>query len=164
MQRKWAAAGYCATLLIFFLAGCSTGDSEPGPSVPREASLGGHVLFRVDGGFAGVRQTLSIDDSGLAVARDERRGTETRRRLDAARLAELRTAFANVDDRERPPARRPPGRCPDCLQFTLAATVDGERHDVRTHVPARSPAYREVMTLLSEILRDMLSPGEDFRK
>lgn len=149
--------------LCLFLAACSLDASAPSAAPSRDRSLGGHILFEISGGFAGLRQSLSIDDRGLALARDERRRLEVPRQLSVAQLAEIKSAFAKVDDGKQSP-RELSHPCADCLQHTLTATIGGERHNVRTQVPSQATPYGEVMALLSQILRDALSSGEVRKK
>ena len=43
----------------------------------------------MSGGFAGIRQSLVIDDTGMIVVQDEKRGNIVRGQLESVRLAEL---------------------------------------------------------------------------
>jgi len=120
--------------------------------------LGGHVDFQVGGGIAGNRQSLSIGNDGQAVARDDERGTEGRQRLDAARLGQLRTAFAKVEARDERPSPSLSRPCADCVYYSVKATIDGVRHRATLTAGGQdSSPYREVIALLSTILQETLS-------
>jgi hypothetical protein len=141
----------CAAAAISLAVGACTAVE----TVPARQDLGGHVDFQVGGGFAGVRQYLSISDEGQAVARDEKRGTEARQQLDAAQLAHIRAAFAKVASSED---RKLSRRCADCIQYSVSATIDGARHQATLVAGAQeTSSYGEVISLLSKILQETLS-------
>ncbi len=97
-------------------------------AAPGQATLDGQVEFYLSGGFAGIRQNLIVDDSGLIVVQDEKRGKIARGQLDPVRLAEVRAAFMKVDADTGSATRQLGGRCADCYQYTIKATIGGKHH------------------------------------
>lgn len=75
------------------LGACNAVEIAP----PRQDTLDVQVEFYLSGGFAGNRQSLKIDGTGLIVVQDNKRGNIARGQLDPVRLAEIRAAFMKID-------------------------------------------------------------------
>lgn len=119
-------------------------------------TLGGQIEFQASGGIAGMRQTLTIDDAGIAVARDERRHREKRTQLPATRLVEIKAAFSKIDPKQRDGAASRP-QCADCYEYKVIATIDGTHYEgaADTQTLATSP-YRDAIPPLLRLLRETL--------
>lgn len=126
-------------------------------AMPLQATLGGHVEYYLSGGLPGIRQSLTIDDTGLVDARDDKHRKMARGQLDPARLAELRAAFMKINTNPGSTTQRLDTRCADCYQHTVKAIIGGRHHyvDVRTTALQASP-YGEIVRSLSQILRETL--------
>lgn len=127
-------------------------------AVHGQNTLGGRIEFSMSGGFAGIRQGLTVDDTGQTITNDEKRGLSIRGQLDAVRLAELRTAFKAIDVEDGTMTQRSGSRCADCFQYTIEATIGGRHHRAAMNSTSihKSP-YGDIVKILSQILREMLS-------
>jgi len=135
-------------------AGCNAVDIVP----PGQNTLGGKVEFYMSGGFAGIRQSLIVDDNGLIIVQDDKRGKLVRGQLDPVRQAEIRAAFMKIDTEAGTMTQRLDALCADCFQYTIKSTVGGKRHQVvvNSAVFQDSP-YHEIVKALVQILRETLS-------
>jgi hypothetical protein len=125
---------------------------------PLQETLGGHVEYYLSGGLSGIRQSLTIHDTGLIDARDDKRGKMARGQLDPVRLAEIRAAFMKIDAEAGTTTQGLAVRCADCYQYTIKATVGGRRHQVAVSSAAlQASPYDEIVKSLSQILRETLS-------
>lgn len=145
--------------LVVLLACCTLGACKTVETVtPLQATLSGQVEFSVSGGFAGIRQSLTVDSTGLIVARDDRRGKVARGQLDPARLAEIWEVLMSVNAEAGATTQRLDARCVDCFQYTIMSTTGGRRHRANVSSTALSASpYGEVVKSLSQILRDTIS-------
>lgn len=140
-------------LMVGLLVGACTPAVTAG--YPR---LGGEIEFKVSGGLAGVRRSLRIFNDGQVVARDDRRGTEARQKLDSARLAQIKAAFPTIATNQAPGARGQLLRCADCFLYLISATLDNVHHRVSIQSGAPPNAdYGKAAELLLTILRETLS-------
>lgn len=145
--------------LIVLLACCMFGACKAVETVaPLQTTPGGQVEFSVSGGFAGIRQSLTVDGTGLIVARDDKRGKVVRGQLDPARLAEIWAVFMKINPEAGATTQRLDARCKDCFQYTIMSTAGGRRHRASVSSAALSASpYGEVVKSLSQILRETLS-------
>jgi hypothetical protein len=145
--------------LVVLLACCTLGACKTVEAVtPLQATLSGQVEFSVSGGFAGIRQSLTVDGTGLIVARDDRRGKVARGQLDPVRLAEIWAVFMKINPEAGATTQRSDARCMDCFQYTIMSTAGGRRHRASVSSAALSALpYGEVVKSLSQILRETLS-------
>jgi len=145
--------------LAFIVACCVLGACKTVDfAASAQATLGGQVEFYLSGGFAGIRQSLEIDDSGTIVVQDKKRGNIVRGQLESVRLADLRAAFMKIDVEPGSTSRQLGTRCADCYQYTINATVGGKHHHVAVNsaVLQTSP-YGEIVQSLAQILHETLS-------
>ena len=146
----------CLTLVCTFCAisACKVVET----AAPFQATLGGYIEYSLSGGLSGNRQSLTIDDTGLINARDDKRRKMARGQLDPARLAELRAAFMKINENPGPAKQRSGARCADCYNYSVKATIGGRLHhfDLNSLALPASP-YGEVVQSLSQILSETLS-------
>jgi len=127
-------------------------------ATPGQATLGGQIEFYMSGGFAGIRQSLMVDETGVIVVQDDKRGTIVRGQLDPARLAEIRSAFMKIDVEAGAMTRQLGVRCADCYQYTIKAAVGGKRHHVAVNsVVLQVSPYNEIVISLAQIMHETLS-------
>lgn len=155
--QKIGVALACASCL---LVACKTVESVTPPRV----TLGGQVRFSLSGGFAGIRQHLTIDDTGRIQVRDERRGKTVHGQLDPARLAAIRAAFMNIDPEAGPVKTPMDTRCRDCLYCSIQATVDGRHHRASAATTFSHSPYGELAASLSRILHETLGQPSNMSK
>jgi len=146
---------FCLTLA---LTCCAIGACKAAETaIPLEATLGGHVEYSLSGGLPGIRQSLTIHDTGLVEARDDKHRKMARGQLDPARLAELRAAFMKINANPETATQRLGTRCADCYQHTIKATISGRHHHVDVNSTAlQASPYGEIARSLSQILRETL--------
>jgi hypothetical protein len=146
------------TCLTWVLACCAVGACKAvETTMPLQATLGGHVEYSMSGGLSGIRQSLTIHDSGLVEARNDKRGKTALGQLDPTHLAELRAAFNKINANPETIPQRLDARCADCFQHTIRAIIGGKHHrvDVNSMALQASP-YGEIVRFLSQILRETL--------
>jgi len=127
-------------------------------AVPGQYTLGGQIEFYISGGFAGIRQSLIVDDTGLIVGKDDKRGISRRGQLDPDRLAKVRAVFMAIDVEDGNTTQRSGSRCADCFRYTIKATIGGKHHRVSLNSTAiQISPYGEAVNSLSQILHETLS-------
>ncbi len=127
-------------------------------AAPFQATLGGHVEYSFNGGISGHRQSLTIDDTGLIDARDDKHKKMARGQLAPARLADLRAAFMKIKENPETAKQRLGARCADCIHYSVRATIDGRHHQVDVNsVALQASPYHEVVQSLSQILSETLT-------
>jgi hypothetical protein len=153
-RSRLAERNRLAVLLTCCAIGaCKVVESAP----PSHPTLNGRIEFSVGGGFAGVRQGLTIDDAGVIDAHDEKRGTTVRAQLAPERLAAIRAAFQKIEP-DAAVAHPPGARCADCFRYSIRATVGGRSHAVAvSSVTVQASHYGEIVSALAQILRETLS-------
>ena len=125
---------------------------------PQQLKLGGHVEYSMSGGFAGIRQSLTIQDTGQIEAHDEKYGKVVRGQLDAARLARLRATLIKISANSETTSPRLGTGCTDCYQHTVKATFGDRRFQVYMNSMAlQASPNGELVRTLSLILREVLS-------
>lgn len=162
MPFRFSMCYYLHVLVIF---GCCFIGACQAISPSSRALLGGKIEFKASGGFAGIRQSLTVGDDGTCLARDDRIRKEVSCRLSPELLMELKSAFRKcapiVETNTLPVAKQ----CADCFYYSIKATVEGTAHEVNiSMLNAESSPYGRVVLSLSQILRETLAKAEKLKE
>jgi len=149
-------------LLVAF-ASCVPAGGTAGRS-PAAADPGAwEIELGVSGGIAGIRQQLSVRSSGELNAADLRHDKRVALRATPAQVTRISGILSRLGaEATLRNAPRLPGRCRDCINYTLKAVVDGRRHQaVISSMAVKDSQYAELLTALSAMLREALAAKSD---
>ncbi len=140
-------------LPLALLIGCSNSNSQPMATeqgkAPSATPNSWTIMLSISGGFAGMRRQITIEENGKWQASDRRLGHKAGK-LTVEQLAKLEKTVMVLED--TPPQSGPsfPGRCADCIEMKMDATVDGKSYKVTTH--SGDGLAQPYANLLSQIL------------
>ena len=81
------------------------------------------VILSYSGGFAGIRRSIALDHTGLAVFRDEKLKTKTEKMLEPDHLQVFADLVKILPGREAADTRSK--QCRDCINYSLVVVYDG---------------------------------------
>lgn len=144
-------------------AACSTGNDSPvgtkQAQLPLENAQRWRVELNISGGFAGIRRQITVNADGSLIATDGRQGSKVERTLQTEQLAKLNTVVAALESAPTAQSGRAfPGRCADCIQSRLNATVNGKTYTatVRSGEKPAQP-FDDLIAQLAQLLQETLS-------
>lgn len=148
-------------LLLALLVGCSGTDSQPVTSQQDSSTVAtSHswtIELSVSGGITGMQRQLTIEDSGNWRASDRSQGHKSGT-LPTEQLTQLENGLLalEADSPQSKPAF--PGRCADCVESKITATVDGKRYSAsRQSGDKPVQPYADLFTQLSQLLHETFS-------
>lgn len=150
-------------LSLLILKGCTPSDSvfvrEHPDNQPPAITRTWAIDFDISGGFAGIRQKLSITSSGTMVAIDNKQGRRVERLLQPAQLTELDKLLTRIESTPiTEDQTRISSQCADCVKYLIKANINNKRYSLRSHTGEQmSPAFVDLTSHLVSILRHALS-------
>ena len=112
------------------------------------------AILNISGGFAGLMQTLTLDQSGQAIFIDNRKKSRTEKQVTREDLQIYADLVKNLADTNRTETR--PDQCRDCINYALDISSDGKlkRRAVNTISLTNSDA-KELISKLASLAAEM---------
>ena len=112
------------------------------------------AILNISGGFAGLMQTLTLDQSGQAIFIDKRKKSRTEKQVTREDLQIYADLVKNLANTNRTETR--PDQCRDCINYALDISSDGKlkRRAVNTISLTNSDA-KELISKLASLAAEM---------
>jgi hypothetical protein len=134
---------------LFLLSACN-------PTTPQadQAATDWSITLDISGGFAGLMQTLTLDQSGQGVLIDQRKKSRIEKQVTGQDLRTYAELVKNLADASH--AKSLPDQCRDCINYSLTVRYDStvKRRAVNNLTLADSDA-KQLLTRLMSLVTQM---------
>ena len=142
---------------LLLLSACSpTGQNqESATEQPQDtASPNWSVMLNISGGFAGLMQTLTLDQSGQAIFIDKRKKSRTEKQITREDLQIYADLVKNLADTDHAETR--PDQCRDCINYALDISSDGKlKHRAVNTISLTNSDAKELISKLASLAAEM---------
>ena len=124
-SKCFHVGNFAITVLVLFLSACTGADTES-PTATQPVNREWSVNMEVSGGFAGIRQGLTVSSTRRVTVEDHRTNrTTTFLGTDEQIAAIGQLVKTYVESDAISTAKQKPGKCADCFNYTLIAQSNG---------------------------------------
>ena len=110
--------------------------------------------LNISGGFAGLMQTLTLDQSGQAIFIDKRKKSRTEKQVTREDLQIYADLVKNLADTDRTETR--PDQCRDCINYALDISSDGKlKHRAVNTISLTNSDAKELISKLASLAAEM---------
>jgi hypothetical protein len=112
------------------------------------------AILNISGGFAGLMQTLTLDQSGQAIFIDKRKKSRTAKQITREDLQIYADLVKNLADTNRANSR--PDQCRDCINYALEISSDGKlKHREVNTISLTNSDAKELISKLASLAAEM---------
>ena len=112
------------------------------------------AILNISGGFAGLMQTLTLDQSGQAIFIDKRKKSRTEKQVTREDLQIYADLVKNLADTDRTETR--PDQCRDCINYALDISSDGKlKHRAVNTISLTNSDAKELISKLASLAAEM---------
>ena len=137
--------------LFYLVSGCNSTAHDTNNS---EANWS--ITLNISGGFAGIMQTVNLDQTGKAILVDNKLKLKVEKQVTKQELQTYVKLVKNLPD--IPDTKAKPGQCRDCFNYSLVAIyADTQKRRVVDSMAITESDAKELITKLTVLAKEMKS-------
>ncbi len=109
------------------------------------------IQFSRSGGFAGLDQSLTLQNDGSLTIQNERPPLDTEKKISTDRVKTIASLLAQACPFETGPAQ---GICADCFSYTLSIQIDDQTYTVQASDVTLTEELQPLVDALSQLLQE----------
>ena len=138
---------------IYLLAACSP--TAPGSNPDSHSTeVSWSITLNISGGFAGIMQTISLDQTGKALLVDNKLKSKVEKQVTKQELQTYVKLVKNLPD--IPDTKAKPGQCRDCFNYSLVAIyAETQKRRVVDSMAITESDAKELISKLTMLAKEM---------